>query len=118
MMLEEGLDGDPQGAALRAARRVMDAAAKARVEPFIRLTAAFTDGVSLYAIRYATDVYAPTLYAAQPKSGSGFRLVSEPLDGEGCNWQAVPAGSFVTVTMSGMTVAAFEPEQQQFALAG
>lgn len=118
MMLEEGLDGDPQGAALRAVRRVFDAAAAAHVEPFVRLTAAFTDGATLHAIRYATDVHAPTLYAAQPRSGSGYRLVSEPLDGEGCNWQAVPAGSFVTVTHDGIATCAFAPERRELALAG
>lgn len=118
LMIGEGLDDDPRGAAERAVRRVLDAAAAARVQPFIRLTAAFTDGVCLYAIRYATDAHAPTLYAAQPKPGSGFRLVSEPLDGQGCNWEAVPAESFVAVNAGGMKITRFAPEAANLALAG
>lgn len=116
LMLEEGLDHDANGAAARAVRRIFAAAVQAGVEPFIRLTAAFTNGASLFAIRYATDAFAPTLYAAQPKASSGFRLVSEPLDGEGCNWQAVPADCFVTVTANGIVTRAFAPERQRLAL--
>jgi predicted glutamine amidotransferase len=96
-------------------RRVLQAAEAAGVAPF-RLTAAFSDGHSLHAVRYATDAYAPTLYAAQPRQGGGFRLVSEPLDGQGCNWQAVPPGSFVTVNGSGLSITPFAPEGPRLAL--
>ena len=46
----------------------------------VRFTAAFSDGKSLYAIRYATDRKAPTLYAAPLGAGQGYCLVSEPLN--------------------------------------
>jgi predicted glutamine amidotransferase len=118
MMLDEGLEDDPQGASQRAVQRVLDAAGRAGAEPSIRLTAAFTNGKALHAIRYSTDAHAPTLYAAEPRQGHGFRLVSEPLDGEGCNWQAVPAGSFLTVTAAGIERRNFAPALRELAMAG
>lgn len=68
--------------------------------PFIRLTAAFSDGTQLYAVRYATDRFAPTLYTATLAPSSGLCVVSEPLDGEAENWMPVPPNSFVTVKNS------------------
>ena len=46
----------------------------------VRFTAAFSDGQKLYAVRYATDAVAPTLYASP--MGKGYCLVSEPLNND------------------------------------
>ena len=81
----------------------------AGIEPHLRLTAAYSDGERLYAIRYATDAYAPTLYAAELREAGGRSLVSEPFDRDGCAWQAIPPGSFVTLSHQGMAVKPFEP---------
>jgi predicted glutamine amidotransferase len=110
LMLEAGLDIDPQQAAAKAAGRIIEASQAAGIEPHLRLTAAFSDGEKLFAIRYATDAYAPTLYAAKTRNTAGHCLVSEPFDREGCDWQAIPPGSFVTLTRQGMKIQAFEPE--------
>jgi glutamine amidotransferase len=115
IMLDEGLDAEPHGAAERAVARVIAAARRAGVEPHIRLTAAFTDGEQLYAVRYATDRFAPTLYLSESKSGRS--LVSEPLDGNGPAWRPVPAGSFVTVSATGVAVSAFAPAGDRLAIA-
>jgi len=101
LMLEFGLDGDPVQAMKRMVSTIVDEAGKADVPPFLRLTAAFSDGNQLYAIRYATDAFAPTLYTATLGASSGICVVSEPLDGEAGNWMAVPANSFVTVSRQG-----------------
>ena len=93
----------------RAAAQVIAAARKFGVEPHLRLTAAFSDGETLYAIRYATDAYAPTLYVGDTRTTRGRCLVSEPFDREGCDWQAVPPGSFVTVTRDSVTMRVFAP---------
>ncbi|MGO8249134.1 pirin family protein, partial [Rhizobium johnstonii] len=50
----------------------------------LRFTAAFSDGKELYAIRYATDRKAPTLYASPV--GAGYCLVSEPLNDDVDAW--------------------------------
>ncbi|MFS2325189.1 class II glutamine amidotransferase [Brucella sp. H1_1004] len=101
LMLEFGLESDPVLAMKRMVGTIVEEAIGAGVPPFLRLTAAFSDGNQLYAIRYATDAFAPTLYTATLGSVSGICVVSEPLDGEAANWMAVPANSFVTVSRHG-----------------
>jgi predicted glutamine amidotransferase len=118
LMLEEGLAGDPYRAVSRATGRVIEAAQRAGVEPHLRLTAAFTDGTALYAVRYATDAFAPTLYTAEFCGSAGRCLVSEPLDHEGAAWQAVPPGSFVTMARDTVTTRPFQPEAAELALVG
>lgn len=75
----------------------------------LRFTAAFSDGHSLYAVRYATDAKAPTLYAAPVSGGTGHCLVSEPLNDEADTWVEIPDGSAVILNERGMDVALFEP---------
>ncbi len=119
LMSEEGLDDDPQGATERAARRVVEAALRAGVEPSLKLTAAFSDGTALHAVRYATDAVAPTLYMAEFRKSGGRCIVSEPFDREGPNWQAIPPASFVTISGTGVGIRPFAPAlPQRLALAG
>ena len=93
-MLDEGLEADPHGASSRAAARVIEAAGRAGIEPSLKLTAAFSDGETLYAIRYASDGNAPTLYTAETRHAAGRCIVSEPYDRDGGDWQRHPAGKF------------------------
>ena len=117
MMLDEGLELDPQGAVARATAEVLDVQRQAGMEPSFKLTAAFSNGDALFAVRYATDQQAPTLYTGQALSGRC--LVSEPFDREGSQWQPIPPDSFVTVRHSGMTVRRFMPDgAMRMALAG
>lgn len=109
LMLAEGLATDPHGATSRAVGRVIEAADRAGIEPAIKLTAAFSDGERLYAVRYSTTANAPTLYAGSFRDRPGRCLVSEPFDRDGPEWQAVPPGSIVTATRDSVTVSAFEP---------
>ncbi len=76
----------------------------------LRFTAAFSDGNSLYAIRYATDRKAPTLYASL--IAGGYCLVSEPLNDDGDAWQEIPDGSAVTINADGIDITAFQPEKR------
>jgi predicted glutamine amidotransferase len=118
LMLDEGLATDPQGAAQRAVARLLEAGRRAGVETPLKLTAAFSDGEQLYAVRFASAGSTPTLYAGTVKGGAGQCLVSEPLDGEEPNWMAVPEGSFVSVTRGSIAISAFEPKTAALALAG
>ncbi|RFB99151.1 class II glutamine amidotransferase [Rhizobium leguminosarum bv. trifolii] len=79
----------------------------------LRFTAAFSDGNTLYAIRYATDRKAPTLYASPV--GAGYCLVSEPLNDDVDAWAEIPDGSAVTVGKNGIDVADFRPENRSVA---
>lgn len=97
LMLHFGLDDNPVVALKRTIEVIYEVAKAAKVSPFIRLTAAFSNGTSLFAVRYASDIYAPTLYTAKMASSTGICVVSEPLDGVAENWMAVPRNSFVTI---------------------
>ncbi len=61
---------------------------------------------ALYAVRYATDGRAPTLYAGE--FGSGRCLVSEPFDPAAGAWTTIPQGSFVRVTRDSATISPLE----------
>jgi len=115
LMLDEGLESDAQRAAQRAAARVIKVARSAGIEPSLKLTAAFADGETLHAVRFATDADAPTLYIAE--TARGRCIVSEPFDREGSAWKAVPPSSFVTITRSSASVRPFAPHQVKLALA-
>jgi len=117
MMLAEGLDEDPMGAARRTVARICETAARAGIEPKLKLTAAFSDGARLFAVRYAIGGSAPTLYAGGFRGDQGRCLVSEPFDRDEPSWQAVPPGSFVTMTRDSVAIRPFEPAMQELALA-
>ncbi|MBP1851451.1 class II glutamine amidotransferase [Rhizobium halophytocola] len=75
----------------------------------IKFTVAFSNGKSLYAVRYASEGYAPTLFAAPMGRDGGYCLVSEPLDDNKDTWAEIPPGSAVIVGEDGLDVAAFTP---------
>ena len=114
LMLDEGLRrsagarcAPPRGSSRRRGR--------AGIEPSLKLTAAFSDGETLYAVRYATDGNAPTLYTAETRHDAGRCIVSEPYDREGGDWHAIPPASFVTITKGSMTIRPFAPEAPKLA---
>lgn len=76
----------------------------------VRFTAAFSDGEALYAVRYSTDAFAPTLYAGPMGSKGGHCLVSEPLNDDTETWVEIPPGSAVILNDAGLNVMGFEPE--------
>lgn len=117
LMIDEGLSTDPQGAVSRGTSRVLEASHRAGIEPSLKLTAAFSDGQALHAVRYATDDHAPTLYTSAFRNG-GRCVVSEPFDRDGGEWQAIPPSSFVTMTADGTSIRPFAPATNKLALVG
>lgn len=113
--LGEGLDQDPVGAMSRCVARCEDAARRFGVAPYLRLTAAFSDGERLYAVRYSSDEQAPTLYYRWSQSRKGYAVVSEPLDQDEGDWCEVPAGSFCVFEAGGVNITPFRPVLQQAA---
>jgi glutamine amidotransferase len=118
LMLGEGLSSDPHGAVSRATSHVLEAARRAGVAPSLKLTAAFSDGRALYAVRYANDGHAPTLYTAAFAKGGGRCIVSEPFDRDGRAWHEIPQSSFLTMTRNSTSIRPFAPAALPFALAG
>ncbi|WP_298292964.1 class II glutamine amidotransferase [uncultured Litoreibacter sp.] len=86
LLLAHGLEQDPADAVAR----VLDLLRELRQpdESPHRITCVLSDGVSLYAFRYASDKKCPTLYQCRAKAG--VILASEPLDGETSGWDPVP----------------------------
>lgn len=112
--LGEGLDTDPKAALERATAR-FEALSRAKgCGPHMRLTAAFSDGERLYAVRYASDDEAPTLYHRWSDGRGGRAVVSEPLESNEC-WEAVPARSFCTFEGAEVRVEPFVPAEFAYA---
>jgi glutamine amidotransferase len=111
LALQFGLAEDPVRAMSIATGVVEELAMTIVGSALLRFTAAFSDGKSLYAIRYATDSKAPSLYAAPLNMGSGYCLVSEPLNDDIDAWVEIPTGSAVAVTERGFDVMQFTPRR-------
>ncbi len=109
--IAEGLETDPMGALERAAARFITLARDKGVAPWLRLTAALSDGQRLYAVRYASDDKAPTLYYRWSDTRRGMAVVSEPLEDDEGDWTEVPAGSFCTFDGARVQIDAFDPNR-------
>ncbi|MCB1420551.1 MAG: class II glutamine amidotransferase, partial [Notoacmeibacter sp.] len=116
LALQMGLARDVHGALSATINLVAAEAAAIGIHPMIRFTAALSDGETLYAVRYATDGKAPSLFAHVGGDGA-CRLVSEPLDGDSASWTPVPEGSFVSVNSHGFYRRGFEPLASSIAMA-
>ena len=109
--LGEGIEDDPQGALERAVARFERLSRQKGSAPHVRLTAALSDGRRLYAVRYATDDQAPTLYHRWSDTRQGMAVVSEPLETGECGWEPVPAGSFCVFDGADVRVTPFRPSR-------
>lgn len=108
LMLANGLDADPVAACAKTLGFIEGVMRRAEEAEPLRFTAAFSDGAHLFAVRYASNRAPDTLYTRSRRDNSGKLLVSEPLDDGRDDWRAIPAQSFVTLELEGMTVAPFE----------
>ncbi|MBT4934929.1 MAG: class II glutamine amidotransferase [Rhodospirillaceae bacterium] len=85
-----GLNDDPFGAVCATIDDILDLMEEAEISEPLRFTAAFADGNDIYAFRYSSDEFAPSLYHC--KEDDSLLIVSEPLDEGKHDWQAVPQG--------------------------
>ncbi len=91
-----GLDARPIAAMEEAVAQIQLLSEDRGCAPHMRLSAAYSDGASLYAVRYASDSRAPSLYYRYCRQLGGYMVVSEPLIAGGAGWQEVPQGSICT----------------------
>ena len=105
--LGEGLDVDPKAAMVCTLSKLEALARTSNERPFLRFTAAFSDGNRLFAVRYASDKFAPTLYLRKLCKFGGHTLVSEPLDIGNESWQEVPANTFLCIENGVVTTEPF-----------
>lgn len=116
LAVQMGLSRDPRGALSAVVALIAEEAAIIGVAPSIRLACAFSDGRTLYGLRYANDGDAPSLFIGE--SAAGVSLVSEPYEHPAKDWRAVPAQGFVAIDDRGVAVRPFDPLAERFALAG
>lgn len=109
LTLANGVDTDAKAALERATRVLEDLSRQKGTTPHMRLTGALSDGQTLYAVRYASDDQAPSLYYRWSASRNGWAVVSEPLQDNEEDWTEVPSGSFISFGVDGITCREFKP---------
>lgn len=97
MLLDEGLDTDPQGAMSRVLERL--SAERLPSDKPDRITCVFSDGIKMFALRYASDAHAPTLYHRTDSRGT--IVASEPLDASGYGWKPFDLNTLTIVRKRG-----------------
>jgi predicted glutamine amidotransferase len=124
MALTLGLEQDPRRALARMAGLVEKVGKDHGVEESLWMTLGVSDGKDLYALRYASDGDAPTLYhspaveevyrvnpAITGRFGPAARLVvSEPVGAYPDMWTAVPQASLLHIRDGEVEVRPFRPE--------
>lgn len=105
------LDAAPQQALEQAVGRFERLAMQSGAAPYVRCAAALSDGETLYAIRYASDDLAPTVYYQWNDILKGWSVVSEPYESEMGGWIEVPKGSFCRFTATDVDITPFEPSE-------
>jgi glutamine amidotransferase len=107
-----GLEQDPCAAMTQAVWQLQSMAqASGQTGALMRCTAAFSDGERLYAVRYASDDLAPSLYYQWNAVWQGWAVVSEPYGEDATDWVSVPAGSFCTFEGDRVEIVPFAPER-------
>jgi predicted glutamine amidotransferase len=97
LMVANGLEKDPLGACAKTMRYITNIMREAGETEPLRVTAAFSDGRNVYALRHSSDATPETLYIRDRRTIAGRLIVSEPLDDGRDDWKAVPPQSFVTL---------------------
>lgn len=123
LALTFGLESDPLGALARMAGFIEQAGRAKGIEEVLWMTLGISDGQRLFALRYASDGHAPTLYcsrdmqdvyqlnpALRDRLGPDTRIiVSEPVGAIPEAWQEVPQNSSVEVIGEQVIIRPFVP---------
>lgn len=124
LALTFGLDADPLAALARMAGFVEQTGRAHGVAESLWMTVAVSDGVSIFAVRYASDGNAPTLYhsrdmddiyhlnpALRGRLGPTTRMVvSEPIGAFAEAWEAIPQNASIRVTSGNIEISPFVPQ--------
>lgn len=108
--LAYGLNLHPRAAMARAVYEAEALSKYAGNTPHMRFASAWSDGRTLYAARYASDDFPPTLYYR--KFEDGVMVVSEPLDKAPNCWVEVANGQMIEVRDGQVTEVAFLSDEE------
>lgn len=104
-----GMEQDPLRA-MRMAVGAFEALSKhTGCRPYMRVAAAMSDGETLYAVRYASDDRAPSLYYHWDPVSRGWVVVSEPLQLGAEDVIELPAGQFARFKGQDVDIEPFRP---------
>lgn len=123
LALTFGLEQDPLGALERMAGFIEEAGRRRGIEQSLWMTLGVSDGESIYAVRYASDGEAPTLYHSRemqdlywmnPRLRERFTpsarvIVSEPIGKVPEAWVAVPQGTALVLREGEVETRPFVP---------
>jgi len=109
LALGYGLYRDPKGAMERAVGHLLSLSKESGVTPHMRLSAAFSDGKTLFAARYSSDHIAPSVYYRYSETRRGWAVVSEPLETDESGWTALEPGQLLQIDEVGAEVMPFNP---------
>ena len=103
----EGLDSNPIDAMARAVGRVEALSRQCGSSPYMRFAACWSDGSRVFAARYASDRYAPSLHYRT--SEDGIVISSEPLDADSDGWVEIQPNTAIVTEGSLVSIHAFDP---------
>ncbi len=109
LALGHGLDANPIPAMARAIGEMEGLSRHHGAPPHMRVSAAFSDGQTLYALRYSSDTICPSLYYRWSERRQGWAVVSEPLEVDEPGWQALPPGHVARFHGEKVEIEAFQP---------
>ncbi|MBM6550047.1 class II glutamine amidotransferase [Marinomonas ostreistagni] len=105
MMLANGLEQNPTFAVQQTLQQILDLMREKGITEPLRFTSMLSDGKDMWAIRYASDAHAPSLYY---KQFDQYVVVgSEPLDISTSGWHQVNPGHMVKISVSSYESYAF-----------
>lgn len=110
LAVQFGLDVDPIAAVGQAVHQLETLSRQRGTGPHMRFTAALSDGHTLYAVRYASDPLAPSLFYQWSERWQGWSVVSEPYETGTGQWTEVPKGSFCTFKGRNCFITPFVPD--------
>jgi glutamine amidotransferase len=129
LALSFGLDEDPLGALERTAGCVESVGKAAGIAESLWMTLGLSDGKTVYAVRYASDGKAPTLYyskavedlvelglgakAAERLGPEARMIVSEPIGKLAKAWVEVPQASALRLEGGEIEVTPFRPKTSE-----
>ena len=110
-----GLDRDPCAALEQSVSWLENQSRATGESPHMRLSAAFSDGQTLYAARYSSDHIAPSVYYRYSETRRGWAVVSEPLETNEDGWIELPPGKMISITSEGLSEMNFVPNRAEVA---
>jgi glutamine amidotransferase len=113
LLLTNGAEQNPLAAFTKTVSQVVGAMrATGTTEPF-RMSAALTDGNDIFAVRFASDDNAPSLFAGRADAlveADGLLVASEPMGTEVGPWTPIPQRQWLHVSAAQLKQGSFEFE--------